>query len=776
MNVDAFPEYITILVPEADVATYRTADVWSDIAVRIISKNAQRNRDIIITETPVTGSAVQNAIGESNLGNVTTLKITGNINSYDIFVMRNNMPNLHVIDFSDANIVASDYKYYSSYNTEDNIFPQCGFYEQNKLTQIIFPKSITAIGDYALFGCHNMMKIDMYPGIVTIGEGSFQQCDKIKELIIPEGVETLGFSMCWNGHHSMNSLKRVCLPSTLKKIEDGCFGELSSLKEINFPSCLEYIGYLAFSFTKLREINLPSSLTYIGDNAFRECSALRIVRAAAIDPNSVQISDNSFDNYSNKTLYLPIDEETGWDATYNAYYWHTQWGQFNTKLAWNPTYDKVNVNSDYDQAQGTIPGENIDATLGENAGYILGADAEQSFDEVHVQNNGTDGGSIIDKDDNLTANTLVCDINVQANRWYFFCFPFDVNIATDITAPGESVWRKYNAAVRASNGRGGWQKHGDEDKTLRAGKGYIFQCNTAGTLVIRVENPDFNADNKSPQLEEHVAANAQDASWNFVGNPYLSYYELDNLDHNAPVTIWNGSGYEAVRPGDDDYAFHPFQAFFVQKTAGSDEVGFDKDQRETKQQSENKGNDARMMRAQQMINPDRLLINLELTDGVTTDKTRVVFNNKHQMEYEPECDAAKFMSSEQVPQLYTYYNNVNYAINERPNNDTEVKLAFTAPKEGEYTISVSRMDTPVLLLDAETGITFDFQAGSYTFNSKAGQFDKRFLLVKNNSETAIQPVTVGDAQNAMYFKMNGVKTDANAKGIIVSNGKKMLKK
>ena len=87
----------------------------------------------------------------------------------------------------------------------------------------------------------------------------------------------------------------------------------------------------------------------------------------------------------------------------------------------------------------------------------------------------------------------------------------------------------------------------------------------------------------------------------------------------------------------------------------------------TKSESINKQNNARARRIGRGINPERLLINLTLSDGNHTDKTRVVFNDKKSRNYEMDCDAAKFMTLTQAPQLYSVEGKgTKFAINERP--------------------------------------------------------------------------------------------------------------
>ena len=280
---------------------------------------------------------------------------------------------------------------------------------------------------------------------------------------------------------------------------------------------------------------------------------------------------------------------------------------------------------------------------------------------------------------------------------------------------------------------------------------------------------NWTAENRSESLTEAHATNKEDDSWNFIGNPHTSYYDINNTGCNQPITIWNGTGYEAVRPGDDDYCLSPFEGFFVQRTENVSEVNFPAgdvatDGRYTKQQWNNNVKNRAASRRAHGVNTERQIINLTLSDGKVTDKTRVVFNENQSPEYEMTCDAAKFLTSD-VSQIYSLdYKNVKYSINER--SQGEVRLGYIATKEGEMTISATRMDIPVLIQDKLNHITYDLTQGDYTFSTEAGIYNDRFVMLTNNGTTGIREilqqtgVNLSGGKGGIYF--SGIdKQDVN---------------
>ena len=306
-----------------------------------------------------------------------------------------------------------------------------------------------------------------------------------------------------------------------------------------------------------------------------------------------------------------------------------------------------------------------------------------------------------------------------------------------ITHPGDYVWRKYDGEKRATNGSGGWIDVVAD--CLNRGEGYIYQTNQSGTLsleVLKEQFGKFDANDVSLSLNVYASSNANNASWNLLGNPFASYYDIADMGFDAPVTIWNGSSYEAMRPGDDDYILKPFEPFFVQKPNNVNEINFKAGKRMTYLQSKDKKKKVAMKSAAES---KRFVINLAISDGSNSDKTRVVYNDNQLYDYEIGCDAAKFMSTEAVPQLYTVDNRgVKYSINERP--EGEVAMGYVASKQGMYTISAVRMDKAVLLKDLERGVIHDLSTGDYTFSSEAGTFEGRFVLMVNAEATDINGI------------------------------------
>lgn len=716
LGTDAFWQYAVIRVPESAVNDYRTAAGWSNYKDQIFSMSDITDYDVTVTAQEKE-SGLLNMITQDNLGKVVSLKVTGTINGYDIMVIRNKMPNLHYLDLTDATIVANDYAYYTGYHTEDNIIGNYMFASLYKLLSVKLPKNATLINNWALSGCVSLTEVVLPVKLEVLGQGVFSSC---------------------------KLLKKIDFPPTLKTIGATAFRRCHGLEKISLPG-VETIGSYAFdNCDNLTEVRIPSTLKTIGEGAF-SCENLKKVYTYTVEP--INIGQGTFykTTYETGSLYIPKQSK-------NNYYWNTQWSQFANLVEFDEPYKYFYLNKEYTLNDRFTGEPDIDINPG--GGIIVPDDSKkpgQDADTIHIKGDGKNWASII-ANANLNAKGLYIDITIKANRWYFFSFPFKVRKA-DISC-GKNVkfvFRTYNGAIRAKYGKGGWIDLDNSEEYLYPGKGYIFQASLDCTLSIKIEKSEFgklpnvNVDTK---LDIHTSTNEQNASWNFVGNPFTAFYDINDMGYTSPITRWNSDSntYEAVRPGDDNAFLNPFEAFFVQCPKDNDDINFGGDNRLTQTGRDKKMN-SQMQKARMegQFDVQRQIVNLTLSDGTTTDKTRVVFNPDKKAGYERDCDAAKFESNG-ASELYSVEALAGrLAINERP--EGSVKIGYRAAKAGEYTIAAQRMDRQVLLRDNDLQITFDLTQGDYHFTSDAGEFDNRFMLLIDNSTTGIGDIVTTTGVN-----------------------------
>ncbi len=116
--------------------------------------------------------------------------------------------------------------------------------------EVVIPKDVTSIAEYAFSSCSNLTQIFIPEGVTSIGFGAFYNCSSLISANIPEGITS---------------------------IEGSLFRNCSSLTNINIPSGVTSIGESAFyGCSSLTGISIPSGVTSIGNYAFSDCIKLSL--------------------------------------------------------------------------------------------------------------------------------------------------------------------------------------------------------------------------------------------------------------------------------------------------------------------------------------------------------------------------------------------------------------------------------------------------------------------------------------------------------------------
>lgn len=696
----------------------------------------------------------------------------GGGNNHSIYVYQNNHSNdrNNCCYWSDESLY-NDYSY-SCHNAD----PSSG----GSLQSLTIPANskLKYIPRYAFAGNNNLKKVSILgDSIKSIHSAAFYRC-QLDTLILPphlQELNTLSFGEC-------SGLKFVAMPNSLTEIASNAFVECTNLDNIQFPKKLTKIGHHAFAdCTNLRNVDIPGLVTDIEEYAFKDCN-VRSVYSYLFDPFT--IGQNTFSPYANAnaTLFVPNVEDTEMKYLYD-----TQWSQFlnRQRMDKNFEYDDfygkgdINIKCEDDPLNG-----NPNATLYPGAGLII---EDNNCDTTGLGNitiggdGNNDWGSII-AGCNLRIDSLIQHITVMGKKWYFFGFPFEVRIA-DIQADAKYVIYEYDGQMRAERDTTGWKRLPKNQEYLYPGHGYIFQFNfsISGDISIIIPSPRFCEMLEKIILKFFPSDKANNKSWNYASNPFLGYYDINDLNITTPITIWDVAQgtYRTIRPGDDDYYFSPYEGFFLQNTEERDfELTFDRNKAMTKKQLDEQRDTRRqaMARAQQR-HSGRAIINLTLASESASDDTRIVINEGAGMGYELGLDAAKFLSTENsVPQIFSYDDsNVQYSINERPMQTGIVELGVRIPASGMYTIDAPRMDTTMYLLDRKMNIMHDFSTGAYMFSAGAGMQNNRFALVRQynaptDAEETIENTQVDVSAEGLYIHGTADIQVYNMAGVCVADG------
>ena len=209
---------------------------------------------------------------------ITELIVVGNLNDEDIEAL-NDLPNLSILNMK---------------NVKLKVLSAEAFAENESLTSVKLPRTLTSIRECAFDGCESLTSITIPNSVKSIGEGVFGGC---------------------------RGLTSITLPNSVKSIGKGAFCKCKGLISITISNNVTSIGdetfYLCHSLTS---VTIPDGVTTIGDSAFKDCSSLTSVYCKVQTPPWV--GNMAFWNVS-ATLYVPIGRKEAYAAA-------DEWKNFQT--------------------------------------------------------------------------------------------------------------------------------------------------------------------------------------------------------------------------------------------------------------------------------------------------------------------------------------------------------------------------------------------------------------------------------------------------------------
>ena len=178
-----------------------------------------------------------------------------------------------------------------------------GFYNCHA-TKITIPSSITTI-DYEAFMGSMITTLTVPASVKDIGEGAFYYCRNLTKVIFNNTAASSEASSACSCIVLNNGNNQQRTPSELKLIPSFCFFNCISLKELVLPESIEEVGYEAFRncysmFSTLAFANIKT----IRSRAFQDCKALKKVYISSSFFKMVEVG-------TDETTGDPIEEPVG---------------------------------------------------------------------------------------------------------------------------------------------------------------------------------------------------------------------------------------------------------------------------------------------------------------------------------------------------------------------------------------------------------------------------------------------------------------------------------
>lgn len=643
------------------------------------------------------------------------------------------------------------------FNSCASYMPGSMFYNCTSLRSVSGTENVKAVYGYAFFHCSELTSAGtMIP--TTLGDYAFNECGKLETIDLSE-VTSLGE----RAFVSCKSLKTVDLPK-VSSMKEVCFNSCSALTSVCIGDGLSTIPYAAFSgCSALKTITLGASISYLDRSAFSGVSSEKIYINAPTPPG---VYGNDVFGSTSGTLYVP-------EYSMVSYKLHDYWSKF-TSVDVNPNpvtsltlTGKLSLTSN-----ARIP-DSPNVKMNPGSSFIVNGNKDQALGFFAADYNNDVSSSIISRCNNMTSTGSEVRYYLDDRYWYFICPPFDVRMSDIYAWKGNQVAiRYYDSEARAAGSTSNW-KDVVPDATLKSGQGYIFKTSSDDHVCMpateETHNQIFRSQAVTTPLSEYSSDDANARNWNLVGNPYACFYDIYRMDYTAPLTVWNSVNktYNAYSIADDDFALHPMEAFFVQKPDGVEAITFQPEGRQITSTIDHSAG----VKAMAGKAASRRFIELELSNGITDDHTRLVVNPQAQETFDANNDASKMMSTDVTAQIFSVQGDEAYAIKESPFAAGQAEIGMWFPADGQYVVNITRADVKVELMDNGAVVPMP-----YTFTADEGFCEGRFVLRITTDPTAIEGVDGNDVSAPLYDLQGRKVGSTTHKGIYVQKGKKMVVK
>lgn len=153
-----------------------------------------------------------------------------------------------------------------------------GAFRNKSIENVVIPSSVTELQYNSFLLCSNLRNVEFASEsqLKTIEGGAFRYCEKLQDIIIPNGVEKIG-----TGAFAGTGLVELEIPDSVTEIEDWIFSGCKMLQKVTLGKGLTEVSRHMFNgCEQMSDIEFPkemlgTGITKIEYAAFRGCKSLQ---------------------------------------------------------------------------------------------------------------------------------------------------------------------------------------------------------------------------------------------------------------------------------------------------------------------------------------------------------------------------------------------------------------------------------------------------------------------------------------------------------------------
>lgn len=299
------------------------------------------------------------------------------------------------------------------------------------------------VGYYAGLG-NEVRKITLPSSLKKIGDFAFYYCQKIEEIIIPKNVTSIGK---WAFCHCQ-SLESVEIPSSVTSIGDYAFIGCTNLASLELSYGIKSIGNGAFQgCTSLESVKLPNSIESLGSEAFFECVSLTSITL----PSNIEIVPPYFVANCSvlKSIEIPASVKTVWNG---AFYQCKTLKSIICNSLEAPTFRQIPISSAVCNDYLCEPALASQITLVTPKGAVGYTEAPWSYFKAPEALRLTDENASLDAGAYPIGSLTYYRSNMTSGSYATFCLPFDTNLS-EVSDAFENVYTANQTALYKPDGK-----------------------------------------------------------------------------------------------------------------------------------------------------------------------------------------------------------------------------------------------------------------------------------------------------------------------------------